>query len=634
MMPSAPRWFLRRLRARVPFSVTLVILVVGLTALAGAALGTVAWREKRALSRQLLEDTMGRTARLASAQAERFLREAETAARLGPELVAQGLLDVGRDEALERFTVATLRTHPTLAWVSYGDRDDRFVGAWRDANGYVYVNRSGPRAGHIHLQEDRLLPGGGREPVRRSDDHGYRPRERPYFRLAERQRGVAWTEPYEFYAGGGTGISGVAPIFDMEGAVRGVFTVDLSLDGLGEFLDGLKVSPRGRVFVATRSGALVIGPQRGAEPGALELATALVARMASQTSDESEASFAFDHAGERLLGRSVPLSIGEAPWRILVSVPERDYTEPVDAVARRTAGVSLVALGLVAVGGALATRRLLRPLGRLAGRARRFGAGAEGAQAAPRDEIETLTQTLRGAVRATRERELARDLLGRYVHPELAERWLRDRGSSRLAAEPREVAILMSDLRGFSALSEQLGPEAMFGLLDRYLGRMTDVIFAHGGTVNEFIGDGILVLFGAPTRHADDVERSVRCAWAMQQALAALNREGREQGLPELGMGIGLHAGTVVAGSIGGRDRVAYTVVGPVVNRTSRIVDLAQAGEVLVSDTVLAEVRDLVRVGPARRVRVKGVSEPLTVHALAGVKDPGAPTPLTVVRSA
>ena len=445
-----------------------------------------------------------------------------------------------------------------------------------------------------------------------------------YFRLAERQRAVTWTEPYEFYSGGGLGISCVAPLLDASGAVRGVFTVDLSLDALAEFLDGLRVSPRGRVFAATSGGKLVIGPRHGIETGAGGLGASLVGRMAGHASPEREASFTLEHEGERFLGRSVPLVVGETPWRIVVSVPERDYTEPVDALAQRTLALGLLGLALVTTGGVVAARRLSSPLRRLATHALRIGRRRRDAHGPPdpRDEIGTLAHSLHGAAQhPPRPRPGERPPGTRYVDPDLAQRWLKERRTPRLDGERREVAVLMSDLRGFSALSEQLGPEAVFSVLNRYLGRMTEVIHAHGGAINGFIGDGILVLFGAPTAHGDDPSRAVRCAWAMQEALAALNAEGLALGHPELRMGIGLNAGMVVAGHIGGRNRAAYTVVGPVVNRTARMVDLAEAGEVLLSDVMLARVRDDVEVGSARRPRVKGVSDPLIVYPLLGLRE-------------
>ena len=297
------------------------------------------------------------------------------------------------------------------------------------------------------------------------------------------------------------------------------------------------------------------------------------------------------------------------------------------ALARRTLGLGLLGLALVATGGVVAARRLSWPLRRLAAHALRIGRRRRDAHgpADPRDEIGTLAHSLHRAAQTDRDRALVSDLLGRYVNPDLAQRWLKERRTPRLAGERREVAVLMSDLRGFSALSEQLGPEAVFSVLNRYLGRMTEVIHAHGGAINELLGDGILVLFGAPTAQADDAARAVRCAWAMQEALAALNAEGLALGHPELRMGIGLNAGMVVAGHIGGRNRAAYTVVGPVVNRTARMVDLARAGEVLLSDVMLTRVRDDVEVGSARRAAVKGVSDPLIVYRLLGLREHARP---------
>jgi adenylate cyclase len=158
---------------------------------------------------------------------------------------------------------------------------------------------------------------------------------------------------------------------------------------------------------------------------------------------------------------------------------------------------------------------------------------------------------------------------------------------------------------------------------------MTQIIHAHGGMINEFIGDAILVLFGAPFHHADDSERAVRCAWDMQCAMAALNVENRRLGLPELAMGIGIHGGPVVAGNIGSRDRVKYGVVGSPVNLAARIQALAFGGEVLLSASVVERVgMDRVHVGALRRVRAKGFAGLVTVHPLEGLDGGGHATPL------
>jgi class 3 adenylate cyclase len=597
--------------------------VVTLTAVTGVCLGGLAWWENRALSRTLLEATMARTARITAAHAARFLMNAEAAARLGPGLVAARQLDPDSPLALERFTLAVLAAHPELSWVSYGDRADRFVGAWRDASGAVFLNRSFPDGGRIRLVEDRILAGGERRPERRSDDHGYRPTTRPYFALARARREVAWTEPYEFYAGGGLGITCAAPLLDAAGEVQGVFTVDFSLHRLDVFLETLDVSPRGQVLVATREGGLLLGARRAgaAAPEAPE--ASLVEQVTRSIRPGSESAFAFEHRGERYLGHAVPLEVRNLHWLVAVVVPEGDYTDPVDAQARRTLVIGLAALGLALGGGVAVARWIARPLRELAAQARRIRRGdlTVTVAARSRDEIGTLARAMGDMAEAFRERDFIRKTLDRYVGPRLAERFLRDGDATQLGGERRDVAILMSDLRGFSELAERLGPEALIELVNHYLARMTPVILAHGGTIGDFIGDGILVLFGGLEARPDDTARAARCARAMQDAMHALNEDQRAHGGPELAMGIGVHAGPVAEGTIGSPDRVKYGVVGPAVNLAARIQSLAAGGEVLLSAVARARLGTAAQVGPPRRAQVKGLAEPITVYPLLGLGD-------------
>jgi class 3 adenylate cyclase len=612
------------MRRRPSFSAALLGLVVTLTAVTAASIGGLAWLEQRERSRGIADAAILQAATLTAAHAGRFLSEAESAARLGPQLVAAARLDPRDDAAIEAFVLAVLRSHPQLSWVSYGDADDRFVGAWRNVAGDILVNRSFPEGGRIRLEEDRVLPEGRREAVRRVPDHGYRPRDRPYFRRAVARRDVAWTDPYEFFANGGTGITCAAPVIDGTGAVRGVFTVDLSLDRLTDFLDAVTVSPRARVFLATREGALLVGNHGRRAPGGAAIEPHLAGAVAREIGPDAEGAFELDIATDHYLGRVVPLTVGDLRWLVAVVLPVGDYTEPLQAQARRTTLLGLAVLGLAIGCGIATTRWLARPLRELATAARRIRHGDLDVRVTPpsRDEIGVLARAMADMVQALKDRDFIRDALGRYVSPELAERCLRDRQALRLGGELREVVVLMSDLRGFSELSERLGPAAMIGLLNRYLARMTPVILAHGGMINEFIGDAILVLFGAPFQRADDADRAVRCAWAMQRALAELDAEHRAQGLPELAMGIGVHSGLVVAGNIGSPDRIKYGVVGPAVNLTARLQALSEGGEVLVSEAALRRLRIPVAVSAPREVRVKGAADAVTVRRLLHVPAP------------
>jgi class 3 adenylate cyclase len=615
---------------RLPFSTALVAMIALVTGLTGAALGGLAWYEKHTGARALTDVAMMQAARLTADHAKRFFEDAEPAARLGPLLVASGILDPESAPALERYVLSSLEANPALAWVSYGDREDRFIGAQRQPSGEILLNHSFPRAGRIRLEEQRVFPDGRREIARVDDDHKYHPRERPYFRLAEKARAVVWTAPYRFFEGN-MGITCAAPLMDAAGAVRGVFTVDLSLQGLSRFLDAVHVTPRSRALIATPEGEIVAAPRasstarwtgpggRGGRSWTADAEPVAEAVRALGAGGDSRSVFVQD--GERVLARATRFDVDGREWRVAVLVPERDYTAQIDAQARRAAVLGALALALATGAGIALARWIARPLRTLGEQARRIRSGDLDVAIVPdsRDEIGSLAQTMGDMVQGLRDRDFIRDVLGRYVNPELAEQCLHDREAVRLGGELRTVSILMSDLRGFSALSERLGPEAMIGLLNRYLSRMVPVILEHRGTINEFIGDAILVLFGAPVERPDDAERAVRCAWAMQQAMVAFNAESRARGLPELTMGLGLHTGRVVAGNIGSADRVKYGVVGPAVNLAGRIESLTVGPQVLLSQEVLDRVREIVHVGAPREVALKGITDAAVVYELLSV---------------
>ncbi|MCZ6874270.1 MAG: response regulator, partial [bacterium] len=164
-----------------------------------------------------------------------------------------------------------------------------------------------------------------------------------------------------------------------------------------------------------------------------------------------------------------------------------------------------------------------------------------------------------------------RDTFGRYVTDDVVATLLDSPDGLRLGGEKRNVTMLMADLRGFTSLAERLSPEQVVTVLNRYLSTMVEVILQYQGTIEEFIGDAIFIVFGAPIWRQDDAERAVACAVAMQLAMTTVNDQNRQEGLPEIEMGIGVHTGEVVVGNIGSHKRTKYGVVGSHANLTSRI---------------------------------------------------------------
>ena len=219
-----------------------------------------------------------------------------------------------------------------------------------------------------------------------------------------------------------------------------------------------------------------------------------------------------------------------------------------------------------------------------------------------------------------RRERFIRATFGRYLSDEIVEEILESPEGLNLGGDLREVTIMMSDIRGFTTLVEHLPPQKVVTLLNRYLGRMTDIILEYGGTIDEFLGDAVLAVFGAPKEQPDDTERALRCALAMQAAMDEINQANLEDDLPELMMAIALNTGSVVAGNIGSERRSKYGFVGHAMNVTSRIEDAAGPGEVLISESTRAKLPNTVVVGDRRELSAKGIEEALVVFPLTEVK--------------
>ena len=228
-------------------------------------------------------------------------------------------------------------------------------------------------------------------------------------------------------------------------------------------------------------------------------------------------------------------------------------------------------------------------------------------------EIEELAEQLQTKNRFIQE------TFGRYLSEAVVSELLESPDGLRLGGEKRKVTMLMSDLRGFSAIAERLEPEQVVRVINNYLGTMADVILAWDGTIDEFIGDSVLGFFGAPVARPDDARRALACALAMQKGMEGVNARNRSEGLPAVEMGIAVHTGEVVVGNIGSDKRAKYGVVGSPVNLTARIESYTVGGQILVSDRTRREGGGQLSVGSEVVVQMKGFENPVSAWDVRGV---------------
>jgi len=268
--------------------------------------------------------------------------------------------------------------------------------------------------------------------------------------------------------------------------------------------------------------------------------------------------------------------------------------------------------------------KIARPVNMLSEAAVRFSRGDYG-QALPvisRDELGQLTEAFNAMSAGLKQRDFIRDTFGRYLTQEVVNQLLESENGLRLGGENREVSILISDLRGFTAQTAHMSPDKVLYLLNRYLGKMIEILMDHHGIVDEIEGDGILAFFGAPVPMEDHPVQAVASAVAMQAAMEQINAINSIDGLPHLEMGIGVNTGTVVVGNIGSERRTKYGIVGAAVNFAGRIESYTLGGQVLIGETTYEKVRNIVRVRDVIQVEMKGIGTLVRLYDIRGVTEP------------
>ncbi len=212
-----------------------------------------------------------------------------------------------------------------------------------------------------------------------------------------------------------------------------------------------------------------------------------------------------------------------------------------------------------------------------------------------------------------RRETLARSNFERYFTPQLAQRIASSAGATRLGGDKRKVAVLFSDIRGFTPLSETMNPDDMARLLSEYFTEMVDCVFRHDGTLDKFIGDAVMAQWGAPIGNPRDPDMAVRAAMDMMRELDTLNAKWSAQGRPELQIGIGLNYGDAFAGNIGSERRLEFTVIGDTVNTASRLCSVAGPREILITETMRAALSDRPVLEERPPMELKGKSRAVPV---------------------
>ena len=291
----------------------------------------------------------------------------------------------------------------------------------------------------------------------------------------------------------------------------------------------------------------------------------------------------------------------------------------------------VLAFIVITLGGFLA-KRIIEPMEKIAAANRQLKDKQQTAMQVPitkeapkeiRDIVASRTHMLRSIFKVSDERlkmvQFLRDTFGRYYSEKILDEILDPKETLKLGGKRETLTMLMSDIRGFTTLSQSLPPEELVKLLNRYLGEMTDVILRYDGIIDEFIGDAILAFFGMNEHEDDHAARATACAISMQNALVRLTQELEREGYPPIEMGIGINTGSVIIGNIGSPARMKFGIVGSAINATARIESNTIGGQILVGQTTYELIQSIAKTESSYSLHAKGMREPIEIHSLVGL---------------
>ncbi|WP_420411349.1 adenylate/guanylate cyclase domain-containing protein [Roseibium sp.] len=463
----------------------------------------------------------------------------------------------------------------------------------------------------------------------------YDPRKRLWYRVTKAADTLTISDPDLFATLSLVGFTIAAPIY-WQDELSGIVAIDLTLDGLSSYLAERKVSPNSVGFILDSQGNIIANSNERTVTQNVgdtlrlthvsEWADQLIGIVYSQRKIEgnSEQSYFVHHAGQEYVASLKPIeSVSEKDWQIFVIAPMDDFNSEIKLNNRRMLFLGLGATVLQILIIWLLAQKLSTPLERLASYVESIrDLRHETVTDLPKTRIREISMLSR----AVETLDTAIRSFASFVPVSLVRDLLQSEQKLEIGGSSRFLTIFFSDLEGFSDLSEKIPSKALVQRVSDYLNIATKSVNREAGTIDKFIGDGVMAFWGAPTIMEDHARRACMAALHIQKAVNALNAEVLAEGESPLKVRVGIHSDAVIVGNIGSAERMSYTVLGDGVNIASRLEGLNKTyrTDICLSHSVYKEAGDSLCVRPIGDVKVKGRRASITVYELLGAFGQGA----------
>ncbi|MGA8017777.1 MAG: adenylate/guanylate cyclase domain-containing protein [Desulfobacterales bacterium] len=462
----------------------------------------------------------------------------------------------------------------------------------------------------------------------------YDPRTRPWYQPTAKEPGVYWSDVYRFQSTHEPGITGSCPILDRKGSLQAVVGVDITLNSLAEFVASQRLVKDGKIFIINDAGEVITAGSWPTDEVSGEGGDRLLQIKDLEIPWFEDAYRKHQASGAEILssttgGRTYlgfffrfPASFGKK-WIIAAVIPEAEVVGPTRKIIFQalliTALITLTCLLLVFA----AAGWITRPVKRLAQEARKI----KDFQLEEVSGVQSRLTEIRSLNDAFMAMKGGLASFGRYVPTELVRQLIATGREAKLGGEKTRLAIMFTDIIGFTTLSETLTAEELMLQLSAYLDRMTRIIEQEQGTVDKYIGDGIMAFWGAPLEVENPALLACRAALGCSKAEADLNRQWQVEDKPAMPTCFGIHFGETIVGNVGSSRRMNYSIFGDNVNLASRLegINRIYGTKIIVSQSVYEAVDKQMICRPLDIVAVKGKKKSIAIHELlATIHEEGA----------
>lgn len=537
-----------------------------------------------------------------------------------------GILDSNQLQLIQNYAVNLMttesRTLPSLESIYWGDEIGNFIMVRKGENDQVNVQsidhrQSYPIKKMIYydakaniLKETNL------------NKFDYDPRSRPWYQEAKEKRNLVWLDIYRYSLTGFLGTTAAIPVYKPNGDLTGVFSLNLRLDYLRHFIEKLKVSSNGIVYIVTHQGNVVAFPnlsqyQKNSLMDIHQLSNPSIIQSFEYYMQTHSNNFIFRYHGKKYLAvyRELPF-FKEHGWLIGIVVPESDFIAPL--IRTNLIGV-LICLIILAIGIILMSRlvnKIVQPLRRVVyetEQIKRFKLEDTGRIHSRIKEISMLSDAIYNMKQGLYSFQ-------KYVPANLVRQLIKSGKDVLIGGEKKQLAIFFSDIQDFTTISEQIDPKHLMEHICEYFNELSHIIRDTRGTIDKYIGDSIMAFWGAPLPDKKPAYQAALAALRCFERLSILNTKWIRQNKPALQTRIALHFGEAIVGNLGSNDRLNYTAVGDVINTTSRLekINKIYNTKILVSHAFYQEIKDQFVLRMIDCVMIRGKRQNTYIYELLG----------------